>query len=205
MLAWATYATFLVFASRFVKGERMDWAGHAIFALTGLWLVARFVTGLILVNEDQFAVFNPKGLTDFGVIALGAVMYFLARRERQVGFAYALWLHFGFLGWTWQELGLIPNGGNGYVTIAWGIYGTALVLAGLRLGRNVPLLTCGITTLFAVAAKLFLIDLHYLDAIWRILLFLGFGGFFLLFSYFFQGASRPNVGRQTGERRASGI
>jgi uncharacterized membrane protein len=196
MLAWATYATFLVFASRFVKGERMDWAGHAIFALTGLWLVARFVTGLILVNENQFAVFNPKGLTDFGVIALGAVMYFLARRERQVGFAYALWLHFGFLGWTWQELGLIPNGGNGYVTIAWGLYGTALVVVGLRLGRNIPLLTCGITTLFAVAAKLFLIDLHYLDAIWRILLFLGFGGFFLLFSYFFQGASRPSAGRQ---------
>ncbi|HKP53099.1 MAG TPA: DUF2339 domain-containing protein [Chloroflexia bacterium] len=205
MLAWAAYATLLVLASRFFKGERMDWAGHAIFAVTGLWLVARFVTGLILVNEDQFAVLNPKGLTDFGVVALGAVMYLLARREREIGFAYALWLHFGFLGWTWQELGLIPNGGNGYVTIAWGIYGTALVVAGLRLGRNVPLLTCGITTLFAVAAKLFLIDLHYLDAIWRILLFLGFGGFFLLFSYFFQGAVGPGPRNNDPHQRKPGI
>ena len=103
--------------------------------------------------------------------------------------AYGLWLHVAFLGWLWQELGLMPSG-NGFVTIAWGAYAIALVAAGLRLGRSRPLVYCGITTLFAVAAKLFLIDLRYLDAIWRILLFLGFGGLFLVLSYLFQGLTK---------------
>jgi len=169
--------------------------------LCGVWLVVRIIIGLILKNPDQFAVLNPKGLTFFGVIALGAAIYAMVRWllvesplaawRREIAFAYAVWLHFAFLGWTWQELGLIPNGGNGYVSIAWGVYALALVAAGLRLGRNVPLLTAGIATLFAIPAKLFLIDLQYVDTIWRILLFLGFGGFFLIFSYYFQGRLRP--------------
>ena len=97
------------------------------------------------------------------------------------------------LGWTWQELGLYPNG-NGYVTIAWGLYALSLIAASLRLDRNRVLMLCGLSTLFAVAAKLFLIDLQYLEAVWRILLFLGFGGLFLLLSYVFQGfTKRPET------------
>jgi uncharacterized membrane protein len=57
---------------------------------------------------------------------------------------------------------------------------------------------CGLSTLFGVAAKLFLVDLRYVDTIWRILLFLGFGGFFLLVSYFFQ-----NVVRRTEDAPAT--
>ena len=80
----------------------------------------------------------------------------------------------------------------------WGVYAVCLVVAGLRYGRNMRLLTCGVTTLFALAAKLFLIDLQYVDAVWRILLFLGFGGFFLVFSYLFQG----KIGRTREEGSA---
>jgi len=55
---------------------------------------------------------------------------------------------------------------------------------------------CGISTLFIIAAKLFLIDLYlyHIDTVWRILLFLGFGGLFLLVSYFFQNVIRRSDG-----------
>ncbi len=100
----------------------------------------------------------------------------------------------------WQELGLIPNGGNGYVSIAWGAYAIILIAIGLGKSHNRLVLYCGIATLFAVAAKLFLIDLRYLEAIWRILLFLGFGGLFLVVSYYFQ-----NVVKRAAEMREQSI
>ena len=201
MLAWAAYGTLLHLASRFIKGEKLDLIAHALSALTGVWLIVGIIVDLIRVNEDRTPVFSPQGLTSLGVVVLGVMAYWLVRSrgQREINFAYALGLHFGFLGWTWQEIGLIPGGsGNGYVSIMWAIYAVALVVAGLRLRRNIPLLTCGITTLFALAAKLFLIDLQYVDAIWRILLFLGFGGFFLVFSYFFQGAIPGTEQRKPG-------
>ena len=37
-----------------------------------------------------------------------------------------------------------------------------------------------------VRAKLFLVDLAELEVLWRILLFMGFGGLFLFLSYYFQ-------------------
>lgn len=42
-----------------------------------------------------------------------------------------------------------------------------------------------IAALFLVVAKLFLVDLA-VDQVWRILLFLGFGGLFLVVSYYLQ-------------------
>jgi uncharacterized membrane protein len=44
----------------------------------------------------------------------------------------------------------------------------------------------GTGTLALVVAKLFLVDLVEVEALWRILLFIGFGAVFLLLSYFLQ-------------------
>jgi uncharacterized membrane protein len=44
----------------------------------------------------------------------------------------------------------------------------------------------GLATLLLVVAKLFLVDLSRVDPFLRILLFLGFGGTFLLISYYFR-------------------
>jgi hypothetical protein len=184
VLAWAAYALLLCILAWHIKERWTSLAAHAVFAASGLWLVWRTAYGLYIGNEDQLAVFNVKGLTDFGVIALAAIA-FLMLRTHKLSLAYGLWLHIAFLGWLWQELGLIRDG-NGYVTIAWGAYAIALIAASMRLAWNCALLYCGITTLFIVAAKLFLVDLRYLEAVWRILLFLGFGALFLLISYYFQ-------------------
>ena len=39
---------------------------------------------------------------------------------------------------------------------------------------------------FLTVGKLVLVDFSQLEAIWRILMFIGFGGFFLLISYYIQ-------------------
>ena len=144
MLAWAAYGTLLHLASRFIKGEKLDLIAHGLSALTGVWLIVDIIVDLIRVNEDRTPVFSPQGLTSLGVVVLGVIAYWLVRGrgQREINFAYALGLHFGFLGWTWQEIGLIPGGsGNGYVSIMWAIYAVALVVAGVRLRRNIPLLS----------------------------------------------------------------
>jgi uncharacterized membrane protein len=61
-----------------------------------------------------------------------------------------------------------------------------LLLAGIRFNRNAPLLYAGAGTLVLLVAKLFLIDLVGLEAIWRVLIFLGVGGLFLVLSYYLQ-------------------
>ncbi len=38
--------------------------------------------------------------------------------------------------------------------------------------------------LFGISGKLFLVDLAEVEALWRVLLFLGFGGLFLALSYY---------------------
>nr|MDP9455722.1 DUF2339 domain-containing protein [Actinomycetota bacterium] len=41
----------------------------------------------------------------------------------------------------------------------------------------------GMATLFLVVGKLFLVDLASIEAVWRVLLFLGFGTLFLALSF----------------------
>jgi len=80
--------------------------------------------------------------------------------------------------------------------MAWGFYGVTLMVAGLR--RDLAeLRIAGLGTLLLVVAKLFLVDLTEVKAIWRILLFLGFGGLFLFLSYYFRALWKPASRRRS--------
>ena len=57
--------------------------------------------------------------------------------------------------------------------------------------KNMKILYLIMGTLLLVVGKLFLVDLARLETIWRILLFLGFGGLFLVLSYYFQNLLKP--------------
>ncbi|MEM8560415.1 MAG: DUF2339 domain-containing protein, partial [Bacteroidota bacterium] len=62
----------------------------------------------------------------------------------------------------------------------------AVALGMLALGwqrRSEFVRRVGLATLLVVVGKLFVVDLAELDAIWRILLFLGFGALLMLISY----------------------
>jgi uncharacterized membrane protein len=60
-------------------------------------------------------------------------------------------------------------------------------------------------TLFIVAGKLFLVDLEEVEALWRVLLFVGFGGLFLSLSYYLQVLWRPGHGSAQESERRGGI
>ena len=157
--------------------------GHLLFALVGLWLVER-----LTVNSDASAlgvqaIVDTSAITDLAVLgaALGTSTVL---RPRQVAFAYRICVHAALLGWLWRELSVLPDG-DAYVTVAWGLYTVALLVAGLQLARS-RVVIVGMGTLLLVIGKLLLVDLINLDAVWRILLFLGFGGVFLILSYYLQ-------------------
>jgi hypothetical protein len=184
MFGWAAYATCLYFLGRRVRDEATLWSGYAVLGASGGWLLLRVIYGLVTVNPDAPAVFTVRGVAELGVIALAAAIFPLVRNGK-LRLAHGLWLYLAFLGWMWQELGLLEDG-NAYVTIGWGLYGIALVVGGFLLSRNLPVMLCGVTTLFTIAGKLFVVDLQYLGTGWQIALFLGFGAFFLVVSYGFQ-------------------
>ena len=150
-----------------------------------MWLGVR----LLIMPVEGTAILNTKALTDFGVViaGLGASKLLKPPLERPL---YRLSCHVAILGWLARELSTLPNG-QGYVTIAWGVYAVALLILGLRLNLN-DLRTVAMGTLLLVVGKLFLVDFAKSEAIWRIMLFLGFGGLFLVISYYFQALKKPD-------------
>ena len=162
MFAWMAYAVLLHVIAWRTSDKVTLWTAHIVAGAVGTWLIGRIVFGLLTTNPNVTPIFNPQGLADLGIVLLAVLAYSILRSNKQVALRYGLWLHLAVLGWTWQELGLYPNG-NGYVTIAWGLYALGLIAASLKLDRNRVLMLCGLSTLFAVAAKLFLIDLRYVD------------------------------------------
>ncbi|HKI46778.1 MAG TPA: DUF2339 domain-containing protein [Balneolales bacterium] len=154
-------------------------AAHILFGIVGFWLVERLFAGPV---EGRF-ILNVQAVTDLWVIGIGSIVtiFYLSGDEKKV---YFLFIHIAILGWFLRELSSIPHG-QGYVTIAWGIYSVILLILALRLNDGWMRGTA-MVTLFIVVGKLFLVDLAQLETIWRVLLFLGFGGLFLVLSYYFR-------------------
>jgi uncharacterized membrane protein len=182
-LTLAVEAAALHLVSRKLSNRALLVGGHLLFALVGLWLVER-----LTVNSDAGAlgvrtVFDTSAITDLAVLGL-ALGTSTVLRPQVAALVYRICVHAAFLGWLWRELSVLPDG-DAYVTVAWGLYTVALLVAGLHLARR-RLVIIGMGTLLLVVGKLLLVDLINLDAVWRILLFLGFGGVFLVLSYYLQ-------------------
>jgi uncharacterized membrane protein len=157
-----------------------DGVSHALFVLTGV-LVVRDLT---LHASPDLPLFNRTGVTTLWSIAAGAFAALsVPRVPTDLRRAYLYIAHAMLLGWILHQFRLVHNG-QAIVTILWGVYGAGLMVAGLR--RTIrSMRTVGLLTLLAVVAKLFMVDLVSVPAIWRVLLFIGFGGVFLALSYWF--------------------
>lgn len=162
-----------------LSDKRITVAAHILFCIVGLWLIER----LFMDQVGGRFILNVKAVTDLWVIGITAIVttFYLKDDEKKV---YFLFVHIAILGWFLRELSSIAHG-QGYVTIAWGIYAVILLVLGLRLNDSWMRGTA-MVTLFIVVTKLFLVDLAQLETIWRVLLFLGFGGLFLVLSYYFR-------------------
>ena len=167
---------------------------HALYVLVGLWLAGRLAMGMALPDGFGWSIVGPWGL--WGIADLAVVALLLAGSwvvgGREAALIYRLAAHAALLAWLWREFGTFPGSPNAYVTVAWGLTGAAMFVAGLR-RDHAYLIKGGVATLFLVVAKLFLWDLAGLDPLWRVLLFLGFGGLFLLLSYHLRNLWNPRV------------
>ena len=181
LISLAAEALVLHLVARRLADGVLRAAGHILFVIVGGWLLQR----LLDAPAGDMAVANAPALTDLGVIAVAIVVAKVSGgRERTT---YRLCAHVAVLAWMLREIGGVVADGQaqGYVTIAWGVYAAALLVVGLR--RNISgLVGAGVGTLLLAVPKLFFGDLVKLEAIWRVLLFLGFGGIFLVISYYFQ-------------------
>lgn len=169
-------------------------------APSGLAKLAHVFTGVALLSFLFFAANAPPGAMGFredallrlGVLAMVALCAILV--EKDLAPLYGGLAYVGLLVWFVSELGPRPNG-TALVSIAWGMQGAVTLLVALRT-RSSAAQVGGLLTLGLVAAKLLVVDLAQLDAVWRILIFLGFGGGLLGLAYL--------VNRPKAAARASG-
>jgi uncharacterized membrane protein len=169
-------------AGRAHGGLGLRWAAHKAYTFAGAWLLYRLV--------DDMGAGLGNAATAVVVLACGLGASYLVRRRPEM-LAYRYFAHVALLGFLWRELARV-DGGEGFATVAWGAYALGLLLFGMSRERALVEKTA-LATLLVVVAKLFLVDLAALEAIYRILLFLGFGAVFLFFSYALQTWRRPRV------------
>ena len=184
-------AVMMLLAAR-LKDNIIVTFGHIFYAILGLWLIDRLLltkitTFPIVLHNRPFL--NLTTLTDCAyLISILFISKQMIKKEEKT--SYLLWSHIIILAIFLRELQGFENG-QGYVSIAWGVYASLLLIFGLRLNKD-ELRKISIATLLLVVGKLFLIDLANLETIWRILLFFAFGGLFLFLSYYFKALWNKN-------------
>ncbi len=185
-VAWALGGVGLLALAR--RGDTVAApVAHAVFALLAGLLVRHLVEadplavlGRAADRPGTMPVFSARGLADLAVIACAfAATRLLPAREQ---LAYGLAVHAAVMQWIWREFSVLP-GGEGIVSALWGVYGVALLVVATLRGYATLQSVAKVTLLFLVA-KMFLVDLRALEALWRVLLFSGLGGLFLLLSYY---------------------
>lgn len=190
LIALAAEAAVLHHMSRRAADRLLSLGAHVLSVWVVGWVFARLLDpgSGVAQGAGEIPFFNLGALTELGALAL-VLFASLAMGRPWVVAGYRVAVHAALLAWLWHELSMLPNGAA-YTTIAWGLYAAALLVAGLRLDRA-ALMRAGMATLFLVVGKLFLVDLAGVEAVWRILLFLGFGGLFLVLGYYLQHLWKP--------------
>lgn len=183
IISLESWALFII-AQR-INDNRLEKTAKILLALMCIFLLGR----IYLNAPDMPYIFNIKSFADILFIAL--LTHVLIRmKSADVQILYLVADLAGFMGWLLRELKYFDNG-QGLITIAWGITGITIFILGLRQGKT-PVRHLGAVTIAIVVGKLFLVDLSELETIWRILLFLGFGGILLFVSYFLEKLIKPS-------------
>jgi uncharacterized membrane protein len=182
-LAIATEALVLRLLCRRTNLHVASIVSHGLYGVVGFLLLL----DLVGASRPDVPLFNTTGITMLWSIATIAIAAFCLPRGRVRRF-YVYATHFASMAWVLHQFSRLANG-QAIVTMIWGVDGVTLLVVGLR-RANRYLRTLGLVTLLAVVGKLFLVDLASVPAIWRILLFIGFGGVFLALSYWFMSLDR---------------
>jgi len=159
--------------------KKISVASHMLFGVTVWWLINH-----LQYNKEADYLLNLSTLSGLTLILAGGlwIPQYLRRRDSQN--IYQVLSHLLLLYWLYQKLVSFENG-QAWISLSWGAYAIILLVLGLlRFGKQVRMV--GLLTMLVVVVKLFLVDLAQLQAIWRILLFMGFGSVLLLVGYLIQ-------------------
>ncbi len=168
---------------RYISGktgdENISISSHILFGIIAWWLI--MLLGQSAPAEFALAI---DDLINLGIIAIGGLLVPLWLRNYSTKRIYGIVAHIFFLIWLYRLFEPLEEN-QAWITITWGLYAILLLLLGfVRYGQTLRM--TGMATIFLVVGKLFLVDLSQLQAIWRILLFIGFGAVFLLLGYYWQ-------------------
>ena len=188
LLALATEAVAIHVVAKALKDTRTSYGAHLLFVFLTMWMLFRFSMNW----THDTPIFNMTALSNLWAILAAFVASIFLRTSIEKNI-YRIAAHIGALGWLAYELSRFANG-DAWVSVSWGIYGAVLLILGLRLDINRLRLTA-LGTLALLVGKLFLIDLARLETIWRVLLFIGMGGAFLVLSFYFKSLWKGDGGK----------
>ena len=184
-------------------------ASRKISLLAALGHVSAFVVlGLFWGRMETDQSLWAGDLTSFiDLVALGGAAYIgTLLNDRQGRSLYLFGAYAGLLAWTARELYPLEQG-QALMSLAFGVEGTVLLVAGLLAGRSL-LYKTGMVTLLLVVVKVLLVDLAAVEPIWRVLLLFLFAVLFLVLSKVIQGRRRLRTDGtevESGEGADSGL
>jgi len=160
--------------------NRISISSHILFGIIVFWLL----DSLQMASSDGAVLLSVESASQLVTIASAGLLVPYWLKKKDVKLIYLLTNHLLLLGWLYVRFESMSSG-QAWITISWGVYAIILLVLGfISYGKRLRL--TGMGTIFLVVAKLFLVDLSQLEAIWRILLFIGFGAAFLLLGYYWQ-------------------
>ncbi|MCB0284020.1 MAG: DUF2339 domain-containing protein [Calditrichaeota bacterium] len=160
---------------RRISDDKMEILGTVYITIMSFVLLIRVFS----INADEPFIFNMQALSD--LVTIGLFGYSAVKmRPQDRSIIYFFMTYVALMGWLLRELSGFENG-QGIVTFLWGVLGISLFIIAIR-RKEVQLRYLGGLTIAIVVGKLFLVDLSRLETIYRILLFLVFGGLLLMVS-----------------------
>lgn len=196
--ALAVEAAGLRFVASKTGDKNISVSSHILFGIIAYWFIM-----LMGWEQIQESILDVDSFIRLAIIAIGGILVPCWLPDYNTKHIYGIAAHIFFLGWLYRLL-LPLSDAQAWITVTWGLYAIILIILGfIRFGKMLRL--TGMATIFLVVGKLFLVDMSQLQAIWRILLFIGFGAVFLLLGYYLQAQwNKGNDGGKSDNRLGNG-
>ncbi len=201
VVGWGIEAGAIYWAGLRTGRDWMRWGGLAVLAGT---LARLGDVGFFGTPAGFSAVFNPRAGATLSLVAVIYAMSFFLRRRAGASVARTLMEYAVLLvGANVLTVLLLSVEINSYwhlrrpddaaanlallasLSVAWGVYGTALVIVGI-MRRYAPIRYLAIALLLLTVGKVFLVDLSELGGVYRIIGFMGLGACLLLGAWLYQ-------------------
>ena len=184
LVALGAAASLIRIISRTMSDRLLSMVSHALFVYLGGWLFFRFFqesgNGIPIANLEAISELAVIGL----MVALAPIM-----KKRNTLRIYLFAAHVLFLGWLHHELNDLTNG-EAIVSALWGTYAALMMIYGIRKNRKM-VLNLALGTIAVVVIKLLVVDMSEVNALIRVLLFLGFGIVLTALSYIMPNFLKP--------------